>query len=124
MLFNSTFDEVKSTAMSMQEPMTSPLSCAWLVMVIISLCVIVVVTLSLCYWYKKGSLDAFSPSLLLTIVFIAARPGLQTSTPITCKCQSFVNNFKICKLLSLANENLVAATEPNNVHLLSFLCSG
>ncbi|KAK8774469.1 uncharacterized protein LOC144135437 isoform X2 [Amblyomma americanum] len=50
-----TFDEIKHTALTTTpEPFTSPLSCAWLAMVLIGLFIIVSVILTLCYLFKKG----------------------------------------------------------------------
>ncbi|EEC09549.1 hypothetical protein IscW_ISCW019487, partial [Ixodes scapularis] len=37
-----------------REPVTSPLSCAWLVVVLVSLAFTVVGSLSLCYWCRKS----------------------------------------------------------------------
>ncbi|KAL1428079.1 hypothetical protein MTO96_016974 [Rhipicephalus appendiculatus] len=60
-----TFDEIRHTALSTApEPFTSPLSCAWLAVVLISLLTIVIVILSLCYIFKKS------------------RPPLPTSPPV------------------------------------------
>ncbi|XP_070377699.1 uncharacterized protein [Dermacentor albipictus] len=59
-----TFDEIKQTAITAPEPFTSPLSCAWLAVVLIGLFVIVTVILTLCYTFKKG------------------RPPLPTSPPV------------------------------------------
>ncbi|XP_077538178.1 uncharacterized protein LOC144150206 [Haemaphysalis longicornis] len=49
-----TFDELKLALTSTREPFTSPLSCTWLFVVLISLIVTVTVVLSLCYAFKKG----------------------------------------------------------------------
>ncbi|XP_064486155.1 uncharacterized protein LOC135398700 [Ornithodoros turicata] len=51
-----TFDEVKAGT-RLPEPLMSPLSPAWLVMVVASLFIIICVVLSLSYWYKKSSSD-------------------------------------------------------------------
>ncbi|KAL1428080.1 hypothetical protein MTO96_016974 [Rhipicephalus appendiculatus] len=64
-----TFDEIRHTALSTApEPFTSPLSCAWLAVVLISLLTIVIVILSLCYIFKKSRppLPTSPPVILVT----------------------------------------------------------